>query len=116
VALQEERVCLIAQHRQLVRQREDVLHGTVVEIEAQAHQPPLARRHECLLACRVALEQVLAIQDGSDRCACHLEIRVGLSLPVARRARDDDGVEASEPPDSSRPDRGAADESHGPRP
>ena len=46
VAVEDERIRLVAQERELAGEREDVLHRAVVKVEAEPHQPALAGSHE----------------------------------------------------------------------
>ncbi len=83
VAVEDEGVHLVAQERDLRAEREDVLDGAVVEVEADPHEALLARADEHLLALRGALEQELALEDRRERGAGRGEVGVG----PRRRAR-----------------------------
>ena len=65
--LEDERIHLPLEQLDVGRQRQHVLDRSVVEIEAEAHQPSLGRRGERALAVRRVLEQELALDDRAER-------------------------------------------------
>ena len=88
VALQDERVDLVAQERDLGAERQDVLDRPVVEVEAEPHQPLLAGPDERLLTLGRALEQELALEDRGERRRRRREVGVGAADRL-EHARDD---------------------------
>ena len=103
VAVEDERIRLIAQERELAGEREDVLHRAVVKVEAEPHQPALAGSHESLLASGTPLEQMLAVEDSCNRSCSGLQIRGAGRSPMARDPGDDGRVGAAESADRHRP-------------
>ena len=91
VTLENERVDLVAQERDLRTEREDVLDRAVVEVEADPHQPLLAGAGEDLLALCRAFEQQLALEDRGERRAGRRQICVGAADGLDH-ARDDRGA------------------------
>ena len=87
---------LLLQELDISREREDVLDRPVVEVEAEAREPPLGRRGERLLAARRVAEQVLALDDRAQ-LGCRLE-QVGVRDGLLGRADapDDGGVRLAE--------------------
>ena len=104
VALEDEGVDLVAQERHLGAEREDVLDGAVVQVEADPHQPLLAGADESLLALRRALEQELALEDRGERRAGRREVGVGASDRLDH-AGDDRSARRAEAADEARTKR-----------
>ena len=67
VALEDEGIDLLLEEPHVGGEREDVLDGAVVEIEAEAHQPPLGGADERALALDGVLEELLALDDRAER-------------------------------------------------
>ena len=105
VAVEDERVDLVAQERDLRAEGEDVLDRAVVEVEADPHEALLARADEHLLALRGALEQELALEDRRERGAGRGEVGVGPAdrLEDAGDDRGDGRPEAADEPGAQRP-------------
>ena len=68
MALEHERVDLVAQLANVLRECEDVLDGTVVEVEPEPHEPVLSRLRERAFPLGVSCEQVLTLEHRREGC------------------------------------------------
>ena len=100
VAFEDEGVDLVPQERHLRAEREDVLDGAVVQVEADPHEPLLAGADQSLLALRRALEQELSLEDRGERCAGGRQVGVGASDGLDH-AGDDRSARRPEPADEA---------------
>ena len=110
IVLEHERVDLLLQQPDVAGKREDVLDRPVVEVEAEPHEPALGGRDERPLAARRVLEEVLALDDGAQRGALSLQVRVRDALLDRADAPDDGRVRLAEAEHRRRPKLRASEE------
>ena len=89
VAVEHERVDLVAQLTRLRAEREYVLNGPVVQVEAETREPVLGVARERALTSRIVLEQQLALEHGRERQGGFVEVRADIASAVTVEARDD---------------------------
>ena len=95
VVLEDERIDLLLQQLHVGGERQHVLDGAVVEVEAEAHQPAFGRGDERALSGRGVLEQVLPLGSAERRGALE-EVRLGDGLLHGADPAHDRGIRLAE--------------------
>ncbi len=110
VVLEDERIDLLLEELDVGGEREDVLDGAVVEVEAETHEATLGRCDESTLAARRVLEETLALDYGTERGCRLAEVRVRNALVDRSETADDGRVGLPEAQDGSGAELRAAEE------